>query len=73
MATYKRMKLKHSLIPYTKINSKWIKDRNVRPDSIKLLEENLGRMLLDINHSNILFNLPPRIKTIKTNKPIGHN
>ena len=59
------MKLEHSLTPYTKINSKWIKDLNVRPDTIKLLEKNIGRMLFDINHSNILFDLPTRIRSIK--------
>ena len=60
------MKLEHSLTLYTKINSKWNKDLNVRPDSIKLLEENIGRTLYDINHSNILFDPPPREMEIKT-------
>ena len=59
------MKLEHSLTPHTKINSKWIKDLNVRPDNIKLLEENLGRTLFDINHSKILFDPPPRVTEIK--------
>ena len=65
-ATCKRMKLEHTLTPYTKINSKWVKDLNIRPDAIKLLEKNIGRMLFDINHSNILFDPPTRIMTIKT-------
>ena len=60
------MQLKHSLIPYTKINSKWIKDLNVRSDTIKLLEENIGRTLYYINHSKILFDPPPREMEIKT-------
>ena len=60
------MRLEHKLIAYTKINSKWIKDLNVRPDTIKLLEENVGRTLYDINHSKILFDPPPREMGIKT-------
>ena len=60
------MKLEHSLTPYTKINSKWIKDLNVRPDTVQLLEENIGRTLYDINHSKILFDSPRREMEIKT-------
>ena len=62
------MKLEHFLTPHTKINSKWIKDLNIRWDAIKLLEENLGRTLSDINHSNIFSDLPHRGMTIKKNK-----
>ena len=63
------MKLEHFLTPYTKINSKWIKDLNIRPENIKL-EENIGKTLSDLNHSRILYNPPPRILEInaKINK-----
>ena len=65
-ATCKRMKLEHFLTPHTETNSKWIKDLNVRPETIKLLEENTGRLLDDINQSKILYDPPPRVTEIKT-------
>ena len=59
------MKPEHFLMPYTKINSKWIKDLNIRPETIRLLEENIGKTLSDTNHSRILYDLPPRVMEIK--------
>ena len=60
------MKLEHSLTPFTKINSKWIKDLDIRPDTIKLLEENIGQTLSDINDGNIFLGPPLRVMTVKT-------
>ena len=65
-ATGKRMKLEHLLTPYTKVNSKWIKDLNARPETIKLLEENRGRTLNDINQSKTLYDPPPRVMEMKS-------
>ena len=59
------MKLEYFLIPYTEVNSKWIKDLKVRPETVKLLEENIGKTLSDINHSRILYDPPPRILETK--------
>ena len=66
----KEWKLEHFLTPYTKINSKWITDLNLRPETIKLLEENIGKTLSNIHHSRILYDPPPRIleTKAKTNK-----
>ena len=59
------MKLEHFLTPYTKTSSKWIKDLNVRPETIKLLEKNIGKTLSDVNHSRILYYPPPSVMEIK--------
>ena len=64
-ATCKGMELEHSLTPYAKVNSKWIKDVNVRPDTIKLLEESIGRTFFDVNHHNIFLDSSPRVMRIK--------
>ena len=64
--TCKRMKLEHFITPYTKINSKWVKDLNLRPETIKLLDERVGRTLNDMNQSKILCDPPPKGMEIKT-------
>ena len=67
------MEVEHFLTPYTKINLKWIKDLNVRPEMIKLLEENISRTLSDINHSKILYDPLPRVINKNKNKQMGPN
>ena len=67
------MKLEHFLTPYTKINSKWIKDLNIKSETIKLLEENICKTLSDINHSRILYDPPPRVMEMKAKKQMRPN
>ena len=67
------MKLEYFLTPYTKINSKWTKDLNVTPETIKLIEENIGKTLSDINHSKILYDPPLRVGNRSKNKQMGPN
>ena len=62
------MKLEHFLTPYTKINSKWIKDLNVKPETIKFLKKNIGKTLSNINNSKILYDPPPKVMEIKIKK-----
>ena len=62
------MKLEHFLTPYTRVNSKWIKNLNARPETIKFLQESIGKTLNDINQSKILYDPPPRVMEIKINK-----
>ena len=67
----KKKKLDHQIMPYIKINSKWIKDLNISCDTIEVLEENIGRKISDISHSNIFTDMSPRARDIKENKQMG--
>ena len=69
--TCQRLTLEHVLTPYTKINSKWIKDLKGRPETMKFLEENIGRTLNDINQSKVLYDAPPRVMEVKTKVTSG--
>ena len=66
MGTCKKMKLDYQLTPYNKVNSRWIKDLNISCDTIKVLEENIGRKISDTPHSNIFTNMSPRARDIKS-------
>ena len=72
-AACQSVKLEHTFTPCIKINSKWLKDFNIRQDTIKLLKENIGKTFSDINHINIFLSHTPKVIEIKKNKPMGPN